>query len=148
LEQALLLAEPEGYVRIFINEGPPLAALLNEAIAKNIVPAYAARLLAAFDFQFPPRGSSAPISDFRLDPAGESTASDPESKITDLVESLSDRELEILRLITAGLSNYEIAEKLVLAVSTVKRHVSNIYGKLNVNSRTQAIAKARELELL
>jgi LuxR family maltose regulon positive regulatory protein len=65
-----------------------------------------------------------------------------------LVEPLSERELEVLRLIAAGLANREIAEELVIAVGTVKRHINHIYGKLNVGSRTQALAKARELRLL
>jgi LuxR family maltose regulon positive regulatory protein len=65
-----------------------------------------------------------------------------------LVEPLSERELEILRLIAAGLANQKIAEKLFVAPSTIKWHVGNIYGKLNVRSRTQAIARARQLKLL
>jgi len=133
IEQALLLAEPEGYVRVFVDEGRPVAALLGEAQAKGITPGYTKRLLAAF-----PAGSALPAE----------TPPAPGPATPELPEPLSDREIEVLRLITAGLSNSEIAEELVLAVSTVKRHISNIYGKLNVNSRTQAIARARELKLL
>jgi LuxR family maltose regulon positive regulatory protein len=135
IEQALLLAEPEGYMRVFIDEGQPVAALLGEAQAKGIVFGYTKRLLAAFP---------APS----LQPAKTSPQPAAGAIIAELPEPLSDREIEVLRLITAGLSNSEIAEELVLAVSTVKRHISNIYGKLNVNSRTQAIARARELKLL
>jgi len=65
-----------------------------------------------------------------------------------LVEQLSDRELEVLRLIAAGLSNKKITEELFISLSTVKTHLRNIYGKLNVHSRTEAIVKAKELELL
>jgi LuxR family maltose regulon positive regulatory protein len=65
-----------------------------------------------------------------------------------LVEPLSERELEVLRLIADGLSNAEIADKLVIAQGTVKRHINNIYGKLGVQSRTQAVARGRELNLL
>ena len=65
-----------------------------------------------------------------------------------LIEPLSTRETEVLHLIAAGLYNREIAEELVIAVGTVKRHINNIYGKLGVSSRTQAIAKARELRML
>jgi len=118
LKQALTLAEPEGYVRVFADEGAPMAALLRRAAAQGVSPAYVGQLLAAMG---PPR------------PA------------TPLVEPLSARELEVLRLIVAGLSNKEIAAQLYLAVGTVKKHINNIYGKLGVSRRAQAIAKAREL---
>jgi LuxR family maltose regulon positive regulatory protein len=75
---------------------------------------------------------------------GRSPASTPQS----LVEPLSERELEVLRLIAAGLSNQEIADRLVIAQGTVKRHINNIYGKLQVGSRTQAVAAARDLHIL
>ena len=65
-----------------------------------------------------------------------------------LVEALSEREVEVLQMVAAGMSNKEIANELILAVSTVKRHMSNVYGKLNVNNRTQAVARARDLHLL
>ncbi|MBN1136192.1 MAG: hypothetical protein JXM73_06385, partial [Anaerolineae bacterium] len=126
LEQALSLAEPEGYVRIFADEGAPLADLLRQAAARGAAPEYVGRLLAAIR-------------------AGERG---PAPDIPGLVEPLADREIEVLRLIAAGLSNQEIAEELVVAVSTVKWHINNLYGKLGVSSRTQAIARARELELL
>jgi LuxR family maltose regulon positive regulatory protein len=126
LEQALTLAEPEGYVRTFVDEGEPMAGLLRRALSRGIVPDYVARLLAAF-------GDEAELRP----PAMES-----------LVEPLTERELEVLRLIVAGLSNPDIAEELYIAVSTVKSHVNHIYGKLGVGSRTQAVAKARELRLL
>jgi len=133
LEQALSLAEPEGYVRIFIEEGEPMAALLRQIAARGIAVDYVSRLLAALELEQPR-------------PAIERTPTlKPE---TQLIEPLSERELEILRLIAVGLSNREIAEELVVAVSTVKWHINNLYDKLDVRSRTQAIARARESNLL
>jgi LuxR family maltose regulon positive regulatory protein len=122
LDQALSLAEPEGFVRIFLDEGAPVTVLLRQAVAQGLHASYALRLLNAL---------------------GEvEIASQP------LIEPLSERELEVLRRVAAGYSNQEIAQDLVLAVSTVKKHINNIYGKLGVGSRTQAVARARELELL
>ncbi len=126
LERALSLAEPEGYVRTFVDEGEPMARLLRRVLSRGIAPNYVARLLAAF-------GKEAKLTS----PAMES-----------LIEPLSERELQVLRLIVAGLSNSEIAQELVIAVSTVKSHVNHIYGKLGVKSRTQAVARAQALGLL
>ncbi len=81
-------------------------------------------------------------------PQAESQAETPQSRAQKLVEPLSDRELEVLRLLAAGKSNREIAAELVLAVGTVKKHVSNISSKLNAQNRTQCVARARELDLL
>ena len=131
LEQALSLAKPEGFVRIFLDSGPPMGELLQQAAARGMAVEYVDKLLAAFF-------------------AGEEQKS-PEFLPTPtftLVEPLSTRELEVLQLIAAGLSNGEIAEQLIVAVSTVKTHVRNIYGKLHVSSRTQALVKARELKLI
>ncbi|MBI2940905.1 MAG: helix-turn-helix transcriptional regulator [Chloroflexi bacterium] len=126
LERALRLAEPEGYVRLFVDLGPAMAALLHEAHARGLSPDYLTRLLAAF-------GAARPVSVPTSSP---------------LVDPLSAREIEVLRLVAAGLSNREIADALVIAVGTVKRHVATVYEKLGVNSRTQALARARELRLL
>jgi LuxR family maltose regulon positive regulatory protein len=136
LERALTLAEPEGYVRTFLDEGEPMKDLLSQVLvtqqngrqapSRDISPNYVARLLAAF-------GEEAELAS----PAMEA-----------LVEPLTEREVEVLRLVVAGLSNAEIAEELVIAVSTVKSHVNHIYGKLGVESRTQAVAQARTLGLL
>jgi LuxR family maltose regulon positive regulatory protein len=139
LEPALQRAAPDGYVRIFVDEGVPMAALLREAHQRGIVPDYTATLLAAF-----PRTESQGL---RTEPA-EAIRSvlSPQSAIQ--VEPLSVRELEILHLIADGHSNQAIADRLVVAVSTVKKHVNNIYGKLDVQSRTQVLLRARELNLL
>ena len=126
LERALSLAEPEGHVRTFVDEGEPMARLLRRALAKGIAPSYAGKLLAAF-------GERAPAAP----PVAQG-----------LVEPLTERELEVLHQIAAGLSNQEIARELVIALSTVKSHVNHIYGKLGVKSRTQAVARARELDLV
>jgi LuxR family maltose regulon positive regulatory protein len=135
LHRALSLAEPEGYVRVFVDIGEPMAHLLYEAAAQGIASAYAGRLLAAFEIEAPVAPSK----------TGEpSAAGQPPS----LVEPLSDRELEVLQLIAAGLSNREIATRLFISLSTVKGHTANIYGKLGVNSRTQAVATARALGVL
>jgi LuxR family maltose regulon positive regulatory protein len=126
LEPALSLAESEGYVRTFIDEGVPMARLLRQALSEGIAPSYVTRLLAASGETAEPR----------------STVAQP------LVEHLSERELEVLRLIAAGLSNAEIAEELFIAVSTVKSHINHIYGKLGATNRIQAVAQAQELGLL
>lgn len=122
LQEALTLAEPEGYVRIFVDEGEPMVTLLRRAATAGIAPRYAASLLAAF-----PRASI---------PAQP------------LIDPLTARELEVLQLLATGFSNREVASELVIAPSTAKRHIANIYGKLGVSSRTQAAARARELNLL
>ena len=135
LKQALMLAEPAGYIRLFVDEGPPMAALLkrltNDRQPQTLAD-YLPKLLAAF-----PDGES-----------DEAETSNRQPNMTMLIEPLSERELEILHLIAAGYANREIADTLVIALGTVKRHVSNIYGKLGVQSRTQATAKGRDLGLL
>lgn len=125
LNHALTLAGPEGYVRVFVDEGPPMARLLSEAASQGIMPEYANRLLAAFE-----AGS-------RITPAQQP-----------LIEPLSERELEVLRLVAQGLTNQQIAERLFIAISTVKGHNQRIYAKLQAERRTEAIVRARELGLL
>jgi len=132
LEDALVLAAPESHVQVFLNEGPPMARLLYETVTHGIAPDYARRLLAAFPVAEPEQ--AAPL---------ETQA--PES---DLSEPLSERELQILQLIAEGLTNPEIASRLFLSPHTVKTHSSNIYSKLGVHSRTQAVVRARALGLL
>ena len=133
LERALTLAEPEGYFRIFVDEGAPMAALLRRTASRGIAPAYVSKLLDALDAEAP----------MRRGPTG------PTSPVAQpLEEPLSERELEVLRLVATGMSNRDIAQELVLATGTVKKHINNIFTKLNVGSRTQAVAQARELGLL
>jgi len=127
LHEALSFAEPGGYVRSFVDEGLPMRDLLTEAAARGIMPDYTRRLLTAFE-----RGST-PIA---------STAAQP------LIEPLSERELEILTLVADGLSNREISERLFISISTVKGHNRNIFDKLQVKRRTEAVAYARELGLI
>ena len=141
LGEALALAEPGGFIRIFVDEGEPMRLLLSDfrlSIEKQPPPAedssellgYVDKLLAAF----------------------EQPAAMPQSQIANrksqMLEPLSQRELEILKLITQGLSNREIGERLFLALDTVKGHNRRIFDKLQVQSRTEAIARARELGLL
>jgi LuxR family maltose regulon positive regulatory protein len=130
LERALLLAEPEGYIRLFVDEGTPMLALLRQARERGIVPGYVTTLLSAFGEQ---NLSALPFTSARPSP---------------LAEPLTQREREVLRLLLAGASNRQIAQRLVLSVNTVKRHVYNLCGKLGLQSRTQVIARARTLNLL
>jgi len=132
LERALNLAEPEGYIRTFVDEGPPLARLLFATLSKEIAPDYVRQLLAAFPNTKPEKLKS-PITQI------------PEFE---WIEPLSERELEVLQLIAEGLSNPEIASRLYLSLNTVKAHSRNIYSKLGVNNRTQAGARARALGIL
>ena len=138
VKTALALAEPENYITIFVEAGKPIADILTALLHKKDIGAvltdYVRKILSAFSQESPPitaAGSPSPlVHDDRL------------------IEPLSKRELEILRLIGAGYANQEIAEQLVVTLHTVKKHSSNIYGKLGVSSRTQAVARARELHLL
>jgi LuxR family maltose regulon positive regulatory protein len=130
LGDALVLAEPGGFVRIFVDEGLPMAELVSEASTQWMMPGYISKILAVFETE-------------EQKHAGESsTSSQP------LIEPLSKRELEVLNLIAQGLSNREISERLFLALSSVKGHNRNIFGKLGVHRRTEAVARARELGLL
>ena len=130
LERALTLAEPEGYVRIFVGEGEPMRDLLRHAAAGGVSRSFTRRLLSAFDGRAQPASAPAQVA------AGE------------LAEPLTAREVEILRPVVAGMTNQEIADQLVISVSTVKRHIANAYGKLGVGHRTAAVARAGELNLL
>ena len=131
LQHALALAEPEGYVRMFLDEGSSMMQLLREASAREIMPDYTDKLLAAFEAE---KQKSEDKPD--LPPAQP------------LIDPLSQRELKILQLIAQGLSNREIGERLFLALDTIKGHNRKIFDKLQVQSRTEAIARARELGLL
>ena len=136
LKRAVMLAEPEGYVRIFLDEGEPVLTLLSKLLATgHSARGYLQTILAAGNHRdaVPPMPASAQADLKSLQP---------------LLDPLSERELEVLSLMADGASNAEIAEQLVLAISTVKRHVSNVFSKLSVASRTQALARAREFGLL
>jgi len=132
LERALKLAEPLGYFRIFMDEGPPMARLLNGALSHEISPQYVRRLLDA----------SGDADIVKIEP------SKPLVRKSELVEPLSDREIEVIQLIAEGLTNQEIASRLYLSLNTVKVHTRNIYGKLGVTSRMQAVARAIGLGIL
>jgi LuxR family maltose regulon positive regulatory protein len=139
LQHALSLAEPEGYVRMFLDERSRMIQLLREASARKIMPDYTNKLLAAFEAE---KRKSEDKPD--LPPAIPEGHRNGEI----LIESLSQRELKILQLIAQGLSNREIGERLFLALDTVKGHNRIIFDKLQVQSRTEAVARARELGLL
>jgi LuxR family transcriptional regulator, maltose regulon positive regulatory protein len=138
LAEALTLARPERYVRVFADEGPPMAALLKRlmgtrrrgqaAAASGVATEHLNRIVQAFA------------------PTGPTAAAAPE--VSGLVEPLTARELEVLSLIAAGLRNREIAEQLVVTPETVKKHTSHIFDKLGAANRTQAVARARQLGLL
>jgi LuxR family maltose regulon positive regulatory protein len=129
LERALALAEPGGYVRAFVDEGPPMARLLRDAVARGIGSAYAGAALAAHGTE--PQGSASPLP-----------ASRP------LVEPLSERELDVLRLLRTDLSGPEIARELVVAPSTFRTHTKRIYSKLGVTNRRAAVKRAADLGLI
>lgn len=125
LGRALSLASPEGYVQVFVNEGQPMEALLKVAAKRHIGADYANRLLAAFG------------------PPQQKPVMHP-----DLIEALSDRELDVLRLLGSDLGGPEIARELAISENTMRTHTRNIYEKLGVNSRRAAVSRAEELQLL
>jgi len=117
-----MLAEPEGFTRSFLQEGASMAAMLRTAASQGHSPDYARHLLACF-----------------VDTGLQQEA---------VIDPLSDRELEVLRLVADGLTNAQIAAQLVIAQSTVKTHINRIYSKLAVSTRTAAVARARQLHLV
>ena len=125
LQRALTLAEPEGYVRIFVDEGQPLASLLRAAAKKGIAPGYVRRLLAAVN----KTADAAPVQ-------------------PGLIEPLSDRELDVLRLLGTDLNGPDIARELTVSLSTVRTHTNRIYAKLGVNNRRAAVRQAQQLDLM
>lgn len=128
MKSALSLANPEGYVRAFLDEGEPVARLLYSAAQRGIFPDYCQKLLDEFS----------KLNDRKNEPSGR----------YDQVEPLSERELEVLNLISQGLTNQQIAQHMVLSLHTIKSHARNIYGKLGVKNRTEAVTRARLLKLL
>jgi LuxR family transcriptional regulator, maltose regulon positive regulatory protein len=130
---ALELAEPDGYVSAFVIEGQPISAalitLLKRHLLGTVQPAYLQRILAAF-------------------PQAQPSAVARHEQPAALIEPLTDRELEVLHLLAQGLKYAEIAERLVISVNTVRYHIKGIYGKLGVQKLTQALAAARQLNLL
>lgn len=127
LERALALAEPEGYVRIFVDEGPLMAQLLQEAVrhSQRVTPSYVRRLLSAL---------------------GKTQDTAPTKQV--LIEPLSERELQVLRLLGSDLSGPQIARELMVSLNTINTHTKNIYTKLGVNNRRAAVHRAEELHLL
>ena len=131
LGEVLALAEPGGFIRLFLDEGEPMAQLLLEAASSGIMLDYVRKLLAAFEAEKQKSKTQTVL------PVAQP-----------LIEPLSRREIEVLQLIAQGLSNREISDRLFLALSTVKGHNRIIFNKLQAKSRTEAVARARELDLL
>jgi LuxR family maltose regulon positive regulatory protein len=126
LARALSLAEAEGYVRVFVEQGPAMAHLLRRAATRGVAPEVASRLLAEFDL----------------------ATEDAYPEEQPLIEPLSERELEVLRFLETDLTMEEIGQELFIARSTVRSHVKSVYGKMNVHSRRDAVRRARALGLL
>ncbi len=134
LDESLAIAKPEGFIRLFIDEGVPMARLLTDAAEQTKMPDYTVGLLAAF------------ASEWQTNDEKQGVPS--ASPVQPMLEPLSQRELEVLRLVALGFSNQEICEKLFLALNTVKGHNRRIFEKLQVQRRTEAVARARELGLI
>jgi LuxR family maltose regulon positive regulatory protein len=133
LRGALDLAEPEGHVRTFVACGAPMQRLLHRVVTPSVASDYVAKLLAAFPVE-----------------QGEKVWAEPRKTAIQqpLVEPLTERETNILRLMGAGLSHHEIASELYLSINTIKWHTTHIYGKLGVHRRAHAVSRARELGIL
>lgn len=133
LERALTLAQPEGYARLFLDEGAPMATLLEAAAARDLVPAYARRL----------RARLGPVA--HGDGRGPALANPSDSQANVLAEPLSERESEVLRLLATEMSGPEIARLLVVSLNTVRTHSKRIYTKLGVSNRRAAVSRAQQL---
>ena len=136
LGSALQLAEPEGLVRTFIDEGEPMRLLLREAVRAGVAVEYASRLIAILEASPQPGTTAVPRASVAVSPPAS------------LVEPLTEREVEVLRLLQTSLTTPEIAYEMGIAPSTVRTFVKSVYGKLGVHRRIEAIDRARELDLL
>ena len=144
LTKALILAEPSGYIRLFVDLGPQMAGLLKQLVKQNVALDYIGQILAAFrddERTVVPEAADQPTA-YPRQPRR------PSPPYQSLVESLTNRELDVLDLLEQRLSNKEVAAKLFISPKTVKKHLENIYGKLNVSSRRQAVEKAAALGIL
>jgi len=152
LQKALTLAEPEDYVRMFVDEGSPMTQLLCEAASRGIMPDYTGKLLRAFEAEQPGSAGKSPLpTPLAVLPEGHRRSPPHAGERGDgehLTELLSQRELEVLRMFKTELSGPEIARELVIALSTVRTHTKSIYSKLNVNNRRAAVKRAAELNLI
>jgi LuxR family maltose regulon positive regulatory protein len=141
LQNALSLAEPEGYVRLFVDEGEPMAALLHKSAPRGIASKYVSKLLDSFGAEAQRRRG---VREEEISPP----PLPPSTPAPLPVDPLSDRELEVLRLLTTDLSAPEIAAELVVSVNTVRTHIKHIYSKLDAHSRYEAVERAKGLGLL
>jgi LuxR family transcriptional regulator, maltose regulon positive regulatory protein len=145
--KALELGEPEGFISIFIEQGKPIEKGLNILCTRNlpgkVSPEYIQNILVAF-----PKPQTNKAYFGMQSPSNRSANKGNNISVEELIEPLTNRELEVLRLIALGDSNQMIAEKLVITISAIKKHTGNIFGKLNVSNRTQAVVRARQLNLL
>ena len=167
LERAISLAEPEGYVRVLVDEGEPMARLLREAMARGVALDYSGKLLSAFANKTKDDGrktepshpstvpSTSPLAALRTSLPRQSSlrhssgqAEQAPGPSSALVEPLSERELEVLQLLNSHLSSTEIAQKLFISANTARFHIKNIYTKLSAHRRADAVQRARELHLL
>jgi LuxR family maltose regulon positive regulatory protein len=143
LISAISLASPEGYIQTFVEHGESMERMLREAIRRGIAPNYVNKLLSAFDSKDQP--------DIETSPAKTSSVVQikrDQPTTSPLTEPLTDRELEVLHLMVEGLTYNEIAGQIMVSLNTVRTHVKNIYSKLFVHKRSQAIAKAKDLNIL
>ena len=139
LTEALALAEPGGFIRLFVDLGPQMADLLKRLIRQNVAVGYIGKILATFreDENRAMQGESEHL-----------TAQSPPLRVQPLVDPLTDRELDVLELLAQRLYNKEIADKLFISPETIKKHLNNLYRKLNVASRRQAVEKAKKIGIL
>ena len=138
MQRSLRLAEPEGYIHVFIKQGGKMDELLRKAVTAGISPDYARLLLG----KYPGSKSNVPYEVIHPFSVGDKKGISP------LTEPLTRREIEVLHLLDTNLDSTEIAAELFISVSTARTHIKNIYSKLNVNRRMQAVERAHDLKLL
>jgi LuxR family maltose regulon positive regulatory protein len=139
IAKALALAEPGGFIRVFVDLGPQMADLLKRLHEQNVAVDYIEKLLAAFSYD-----EQVPVQEISKSQASLTLAASPQL----LEDPLTNREIDVLELLTQRLSNKEIAEKLFVSTETVKGHLKNMYPKLQVSNRREAIEKAKALGIL
>lgn len=148
LQRAFVLAEPEGYVRMFLDEGTNMIRLLLEASSHEIIPDYTNKLLADFNPMQKHISDNPSLPEIQNQHRSDSAAQLASSPVQPLFELLSQREKDILRMLQTELTGPEIARELVIALSTVRTHTKRIYSKLNVNNRRAAVKRATEMNLI